>query len=116
MPQQLHGFLAGPPLEACPAGQSPPGDASPHGGEPRRSPGRARLALEKLSQSLKLHRSKWLSMAGAAEEPVVGQYYDPSKNQLPYGGATDLQGRIVWAVTKEEHDKMLDRINRLFPE
>ena len=55
-------------------------------------------------------------MARAAEEPVVGQYYDLSKNQLPYGGATDLQGRIVWAVTKEEHDKMLDRINRLFPE
>ena len=55
-------------------------------------------------------------MAGGAEEPVVGQYYDPSKNQLPYGGATDLQGKIVWAVTKEEHDKMLDRINRLLPE
>jgi hypothetical protein len=55
-------------------------------------------------------------MARAAEEPVVGQCYDPSKNQLPYGGATDLQGRIVWAATKEEHDKMLDRINRLFSE
>ena len=55
-------------------------------------------------------------MAGAVEESVVGQYYDPSKNQLPYGGATDLHGRVVWAVTKEEHDKMLARINRLFPE
>jgi len=103
---------------ACPAGQSPPGCISrcPDEEEPRRSPGRARLALHDLSQSLKLHRSNWLSMAGGAEEPVVGQYYDPSKNQLPYGGATDLQGRIVWAVTKEEHDKMLARINRLFPE
>lgn len=55
-------------------------------------------------------------MTEAAEESVVGQYFDPAKNQLPYGGATDLQGRIVWAVTKIEHDKMLARINRLFPE
>jgi len=35
-------------------GQSPPGDACSHAGEPHRSPGRARLALEKLSQSLSL--------------------------------------------------------------
>jgi len=55
-------------------------------------------------------------MAGAAEESVVGQYYDSSKNQLPYGGATDLHGRIIWAVSKEEHDRMLERINHLFPE
>jgi hypothetical protein len=54
-------------------------------------------------------------MAGEVEESVVGQYYDLSKNQLPYGGATDLHGRIVWAVTKEEHDEMLARINRMFP-
>ncbi len=55
-------------------------------------------------------------MAAAKGETVVGQYYDPSKNQLPYGGATDIYGRIVWAVSKEEHDKMMVRINRLFPE
>ena len=55
-------------------------------------------------------------MAGKAEESVVGQYYDHSRNQLPYGGATDIHGRIVLAVTKEEHDRMLARINRLFPE
>jgi len=55
-------------------------------------------------------------MAGKAEESVVGQYYDDSRNQLPYGGATDIHGRIVWAVTKEEHDQMLVRINKLFPE
>lgn len=55
-------------------------------------------------------------MAGVVEESVVGQYYDPSKNQLPYGGATDIHGRIVWAVSKEEHDEMMARINRLFPE
>jgi hypothetical protein len=55
-------------------------------------------------------------MAGAVEESIVGQYYDPSKKQLPYGGATDIHGCIVWAVTKEEHEKMMARINRLFPE
>lgn len=35
-------------------------------------------------------------------EDVVGQRYDPDKNQLPYGGAMDMNGRIAWAVTKEE--------------
>lgn len=30
-------------------------------------------------------------MTEAAKESVVGQYYDPTDNQLPYGGATDLQ-------------------------
>jgi hypothetical protein len=55
-------------------------------------------------------------MAGVVEESAVGQYYDPSKNQLPYGGATDIHGRIVWVVSKKEHDEMMARINRLFPE
>ena len=55
-------------------------------------------------------------MAGAVEESIVGQYYDPSQKQLPYGGATDIHGCIVWVVTKEEHEKMMARINRLFPE
>jgi len=31
-------------------------------------------------------------MAGAVEESVVGQYYDPSRNQLPHGGSTDIHG------------------------
>jgi hypothetical protein len=35
-------------------------------------------------------------------EEVVGQRYDSEKNQLPYGGAVDINGNIVWAVTKEE--------------
>ena len=50
-------------------------------------------------------------MAGKTEESAVGQYYDHSRNQLPYGGATDIHGRIVWAVTKEEHD----RLHRVVP-
>ena len=55
-------------------------------------------------------------MAGAEEKSVVGQYYDPYKNQLPFGGATDIHGCIVLAVTKGEHEKMMARINQLFPE
>ncbi|MDD1737644.1 MAG: hypothetical protein LUP00_02670 [Methanothrix sp.] len=55
-------------------------------------------------------------MTQATEESVVGQYYDSTQNQLPYGGATNLQGRIVWVVTKKEHHEMLTRINCLFPE
>ena len=43
-----------PALGACPAGLSPPGCASPHAGKVDRSPDRARLALEELSQSLSL--------------------------------------------------------------
>jgi hypothetical protein len=29
------------------------------------------------------------------EEDVVGQYYDPDKNQMPCGGATDINGKII---------------------
>jgi hypothetical protein len=50
------------------------------------------------------------------KEDVVGQYYDPSKNQMPYGGATDINGKIVWVITKERHDEIFDRLKRLFPE
>jgi hypothetical protein len=47
-------------------------------------------------------------------EDVVGQIYDPDKNQLPYGGAVDINGRIVWAVTEEEAKATRDRIRRAF--
>jgi hypothetical protein len=50
------------------------------------------------------------------EEDVVGQYYDPNKNQMPYGGATDIHGKIVWIINKERHDEIFDRLKRLFPE
>jgi len=70
---------ARPALEACPAGQSRPGCASTLAGKAASQPTAGRAwALQELSQSLKLHGLKWLSMAGAAEEPVVGQFYDPS--------------------------------------
>jgi hypothetical protein len=44
----------------------------------------------------------------------VDQYYNPHENQMPYGGATDIHGKIVWVVTKEEHDEMMARIIRAF--
>jgi hypothetical protein len=47
-------------------------------------------------------------------EDVVGQIYDPDKNQLPYGGAVDMNGRIVWAVTKEEAEATRERIRKAF--
>jgi hypothetical protein len=50
------------------------------------------------------------------EEDVVGQYYDTSRNQMPYGGAADIHGKIVWVISKEKHDEILARLKRLFPE
>lgn len=47
-------------------------------------------------------------------EDVVGQIYDPDKNQLPNGGAVDMNGRIVWAVTKEEAEATRERIRKAF--
>ncbi len=47
-------------------------------------------------------------------EDVVGQIYDPDKNQLPYGGAVDMNGRIVWAVTEEEDRAMKEKIKKAF--
>jgi hypothetical protein len=47
-------------------------------------------------------------------EDVVGQRYDPEKNQLPYGGAVDIDGKIAWAVTKEEALATRERIRKAF--
>jgi hypothetical protein len=47
-------------------------------------------------------------------EYVVGQIYDSDKNQLPYGGAVDINGRIVWAVTEEEDKATKERIKKAF--
>ncbi len=47
-------------------------------------------------------------------ECVVGQIYDSEKNQLPYGGAVDINGKIVWAVTEEEDKATKERIKKAF--
>jgi hypothetical protein len=44
----------------------------------------------------------------------VGDQFDRHKNQLPYGGATDIHGKITWVVTKKEHEEMMDKLKRAF--
>ncbi len=36
------------------------------------------------------------------------------RDQMPYGGAVNIQGKIVWRITKEEHDAMKSRVLSLF--
>jgi hypothetical protein len=36
------------------------------------------------------------------------------RDQLPYGGAVNIRGEIVWRITKEEHDMMKARVLSLF--
>jgi len=38
------------------------------------------------------------------------------KDKLPYGGAVNIHGEIVWRITKEEHDAMKARVLNLFEE
>jgi hypothetical protein len=38
------------------------------------------------------------------------------RDQLPYGGAVNIRGEIVWRITKEEHDAMKARVLKLFEE
>ncbi len=47
-------------------------------------------------------------------EEIPEQYYDLNDNQMPYGGATDIHGKILWKVSKEEHDQMMARIKKAF--
>ena len=47
-------------------------------------------------------------------EEIQEQYYDLNDNQMPYGGATDIHGKILWKVSKEEHDLMMARIKKAF--
>jgi hypothetical protein len=39
---------------------------------------------------------------------IIGQEYE--RGMLPYGGAVDFQGRIVYAVSEEEHNLLMKRI------
>ena len=36
------------------------------------------------------------------------------KDLLPYGGAVNIRGEIVWRITKEEHEAMKARVLSLF--
>ncbi|CCJ36933.1 hypothetical protein BN140_2010 [Methanoculleus bourgensis MS2] len=39
---------------------------------------------------------------------IIGQEYE--RGMLTYGGAVDFQGRIVYAVSEEEHNLLMKRI------
>jgi len=43
-----------------------------------------------------------------------GQLFDSEKEPLPHGGATDLFGRVVWALTEEEEEAMVRKIQSAF--
>lgn len=43
-----------------------------------------------------------------------GQLFDSEKDPLPHGGATDLFGRVVWALTEEEEEAMVRKIQNAF--
>ena len=47
-------------------------------------------------------------------EEVFEEYFDPEENQLPYGGATNIYGKIVWVITEKEQEEMIARIERAF--
>ncbi len=38
------------------------------------------------------------------------------RHKLPYGGAVNLHGEIVWCVTDEEHEAMLKHLRDIFDE
>jgi mRNA-degrading endonuclease RelE of RelBE toxin-antitoxin system len=82
------------------------------------------LKLTKKNKALEARLLKKINQI--LDNPLIG---DPKRRELKhargshidpyvivYGGATDIHGCIVWAVTKEEHENMMARINRLFPE
>lgn len=53
-------------------------------------------------------------MVSQISEEIQDQYYDLNENKMPYGGATDIHGKIIWKVSKEEHDQMMARIKKAF--
>ena len=36
------------------------------------------------------------------------------EDPLPHGGATDIFGRVIWALTEEEEEEMVKRIQLAF--
>jgi len=41
---------------------------------------------------------------------------DLLKRQLPYGGAVNIRGEVVWRVTEKEFKEMKAHIERIFNE
>ena len=45
--------------------------------------------------------------------PVIHRV-DTEEDPLPHGGATDIFGRIIWALTAEEEEAMVRKIQSAF--
>jgi len=42
--------------------------------------------------------------------------FEPISRMLPYGGAANIRGEIVWRITKEELEEMKERVMSIFDE
>jgi len=41
-------------------------------------------------------------------------HFDIEEDPLPHGGATDIFGRVIWALTEEEEEAMVKKIQSAF--
>jgi len=41
---------------------------------------------------------------------------DMIRYKLPYGGAVNMRGEIVWRITKEEYEVLKKRLEHIFDE
>jgi len=46
--------------------------------------------------------------------PPISHRVDSDEEPLPHGGATDIFGRVVWALTEEEEEAMVRKIQSAF--
>jgi hypothetical protein len=46
--------------------------------------------------------------------PPFIHHVDADEDPLPHGGATDIFGRVVWALTEEEEEAMVRKIQSAF--
>ena len=46
--------------------------------------------------------------------PPFTHRVDSDEEALPHGGATDIFGRVVWALTEEEEEAMVRKIQSAF--
>jgi len=42
--------------------------------------------------------------------------FEPISKRLPYGGAANIRGEIVWRITKEELEEIKGRVMSIFDE
>jgi hypothetical protein len=40
--------------------------------------------------------------------------FNHGENPLPFGGVTDISGKVIWAMTEEEEEEMVRKIKKAF--